>query len=192
MKSNRLSNKELLIIAIYCLGYFTLVGPPRAITMQEKLEKHEVELFGKPLWVVFIAELSLRGSLFVLFGFVLELIIGDALFEKLHGNLMLMGLFCGGGLHMFVYYIGIGVVAPKKRRLGMIIYRLGRNISYSIVCTYFYIVGILFYQYLNQVRLFSGLIIENSFIFVFFIFTVLGFLEAVYVKENVTSMLDKN
>ena len=190
MKENRLSNKELLIIAMNCLGYFTLVGPPRAIAMQKNLKKHEVELFGKPLWVVFIAELSLRGSLFVFFGFVFELIIGDVFFEKLHGNFLLVGLFAGGVLHMLAYYVGVGIVAPNKRRLGMVIYRLGRNVTYAIVLSFCYIVCILFYQYLNQVKLFSGLMIDNGFIIAFLIFSILGVFEAIYARNNIASTLD--
>jgi len=184
------SYKDLFLSILFCLGYLTLVGPPRAIPMKKKLEKKTTgELFGEPIWVVVIVELAMRGSIFILLAVSVELLLGNDMFETVYGDDILVGLMVCGVLHILAYYIGLVIITPKNKNLGMIFYRLGRNIVYSLLMGILSASCVLFYQYVNQIKSTKGdigIIFEN----IFFIFLVIGIIESLLKANKKASTID--
>ncbi len=182
--------KNLFLSILFCFGYLTLVGPPRAITMKKKLGKNiSLELFGKPLWEVLIIELGIRGSMFIMLAVSLELMLGDDVFKEVYGDEILVGLMVCGILHISAYYLGLVIIAPKNKNLGMRFYRLGRNLAYAIFMGILSVVCILFYQYVNQIKIVKGditIIFEN----IFFIFVLIGVIEAILKANKKASTID--
>mgnify|MGYP005630230359 FL=1 len=188
MGSKQFNNIDVIKLALFYIGYVTLLGPPRAISMFTSRSEHE--LLNKPLWVTCIAELSFRGCLFIVLGFTMELLLGDVVFVKLHGNDFLIFLLAIGLLHMLSYYIGVGIIAPTNLKLGMFLYRLGRNEAYALVCALVVVLCVLFYQHIHQIKLFSGTLVEKCALITFLIFSLIGFFEAIFTKRNVASTLN--
>jgi hypothetical protein len=183
-------NKEMFLSILFYLGYFTLVGPPRAISMKKKLEKKATgELFGEPIWVVLIVELAMRGSMFILLAVGLELLLGNDVFETVYGDEILVGLMFCGLLHVLSYYIGLLIIAQNNKNLGIMFYRLGRNLAYAIFVGILSVTCILFYQYVNQIKIIKGdiaIIFEN----IFFIFVLIGVIEAILKVNKKASTID--
>ena len=190
MVNQQSNDLDVLKLALFYLGYITFVGPPRAIAIRRNCNRFEIELFGKPLWIIVIYELSFRGRGFVIFGFLLELLIGDVISEQLHGDIFLVTLLLIGILHMAAYYMGIGIITPKDQVLGMLVYRVGRNIAYALLCALFVAPCILFYQYLHHIKLFSGSLLEISTTMTFSMFSVIGIVEAIYTRKRIASTID--
>jgi len=183
-------SKDFFLLVLFCLGYLILVGPPRAISMKKKLEQREnSELFGKPIWVVLIAELAMRGSVFIILAVSFELLLGNDVFETLYGDEVLVGLMFCGVLHVSAYYIGLVIIYPNNKNLGIMFYRLGRNLAYAIFVGILSVTCILFYQYANQIKIIKGdiaIIFDN----IFFIFVLIGVIEAILKVNKKASTID--
>ncbi len=182
--------KNLFLSILFCFGYLTLVGPPRAITMKKKLGKNiSLELFGKPLWEVLIIELGIRGSMFIMLAVSLELMLGDDVFKEVYGDEILVGLMVCGILHISAYYLGLVLIAPKNKNLGMRIYRLGRNFAYALFMGILSVSCVLFYQYVNQIIIVKNEI-STIFVNIFLIFLFIGIIEAILKANKNASTID--
>jgi len=135
------------LIFTFILGYITLNTPLRVISRYNNKNHHEGDLLGQPLCVFGIAELSLRQLLF----------------------------YCFYILHSSAYFFGIGIHLPRIKQLRMFIYRIGCNESYALVYSLFSILCFLFYQYLNYIDLYAGLLIQQVSRSTFLIFGLLLF-----------------
>ena len=183
-------NKDFFLKLLFCLGYLTLVGPPRAIPMKKKLEKKTTgELFGEPILVVLIVELAIRVSMFIMLAVSMELLLGNDVFEVVYGDEMLVGLMACGMLHVIAYYIGLVIITPKNKNLGMMFYRLGRNVAYSLFMGILSVSCVLFYKYANQIKIIKSditIIYED----IFFIFVLIGVIEAILKVNKKASTID--
>jgi len=191
LKMNKIKeNKDFFLKILFCLGYLSLVGPPRAIQMKKKFEKKTTgELFGEPILVVLIVELAMRGSMFILLAVSLEFLLGRDVFETVYGDDILVSLMVCGLLHVLAYYIGLVIITPKNNNFGMRFYRLGRNLAYALFMGILSASCVLFYQYVNQIRIVKGdisIIFEN----IFFIFVLIGIIEAILKANKKASTID--
>ena len=183
-------NKEFFLLLLFCLGYLTLVGPPRAISMKKKIErKSNSELYGEPLCNVLIVELALRGSIFILMAVGVESLVGNEVFEKLYGDETLVGLMICGLIHIISYYIGLVVIAPRDNKTGMLLYRLGRNGSYSLFMGILSVCFVLFYQYVNQIKIIKTDIVVVL-ISISIIFLIIGIIESILKVNKIPSTID--
>jgi|SaaInlStandDraft_6_1057023.scaffolds.fasta_scaffold119404_1 hypothetical protein len=185
----QLNNKDIVNKGLFYLGYITLMGPPRASYMHSYSTNIGAELYSSPLWVVLMVETAVRGAFFIMLGYLVESIVGVVLFAKFHGDNFLKSLMVLGGIHVLAYFIGIGIIAQRERMLGMFIYRIGRNFSYAFVVALFSELSILTYQYVNDIKLFSGSFVEQGFMFTLEFFIILGSLEAFYRRNRDASTL---
>jgi len=183
-------NKEFFLLLLFCLGYFTLVGPPRAILMKKRLERSATgELYGEPIWVVLIVELAIRGSMFILLAVGFELLLGNEVFETVYGDEILVGIMVCGIVHVLAYYIGLVIIATKNKNIGMIFYRLGRNVAYSLFMGLLSVSGVLFYQYVNQIKIIKVDIVMILEI-IFVIFIIIGVIETILKASKTASTIE--
>ena len=87
------------------------------------------------------------------------------------------------------YYLGLVLIAPKNKNLGMRIYRLGRNFAYALFMGILSVSCVLFYQYVNQI-----IIVKNEiytiFVNIFWIFLFIGIIEAILKANKNASTID--
>jgi len=172
----------------FILGYVSLVGPPRAIDIHARAQESGGELAGQPLLLVVAAEYVLRGGMFMVMTFGLREIISDGLFERYKIFLFLGALVASGALHTVIYYICFGRRKSKskfksKAQLARV-YRLGRNLSYSVLPGFLSAGVCVMWQELNQIKLFSGDLVYYAFFGTWGAVAVLGLLEAYIVHRR--------
>ncbi len=183
-------NKKFFLSLLFFLGYLSLVGPPRAISMKKSLEKDPSnELYGQPVWVVVIVELAIRGGIFIVLATGIEFLLGNEVFETVYGDEILIGLMLCGVVHVLAYYFGLIIIAPKSKNIGMTFYRLGRNVAYSLFIGILSVSGFLFYQYVNNIKIVRVdvfMMLENIFI----LFVLIGIIETILKVSKTASTID--
>ncbi len=179
---------ELLKRTIFIIGYLFLVGPPRAFEILERANRSRGELMGKPLWVVMIAEFTLRAGLFLLVAVAIESLLEDELFERYQIDLFLGVLIISGVVHSLSYYLVFRLSRRNMAGTPIFFYRFGRNIAYAVIPA-FVAAGIaLVWQDLNQKELFSGELIQSVFTGTWGLFLLLGMLETLLVRRIPTGL----
>lgn len=163
---------------LYWLGYISLIGPSRAIEIKNKSAVAKGELADFPLFFVLVSETAVRAGLFLIIGRSIELLMSDSLFEMYHLDYFLGILMLAGCVHLIAYYVGLVVISPGNFNYGMKFYRLGRNLAYAVLPAIVTEIAVLLLQCYQQIELFSGTQAQFSFYFVYFLFVLIGVIEA--------------
>jgi len=173
------SIKSLFVLA----GYLLLIGPPQALKIQQRANRFEDELVGHSLLFVLISETALRAGMFLLIAFFIEYLLGNELFELYRVDYVLFALIVSGGIHIFSYYLGQGLMSKMKYSSGMFIYRIGRNTAYAILPAICAAILALYSQYIGQIELFSRSLVEVVFSMTYLIFFLLGIQKAIECRK---------
>jgi|GEM_PF-1427332 len=179
MKLNFIKFPGLLFNLIKFSGYILLIGPPKALEIQIQANKTEGELSGRSLLVVLLSETALRASAFLLVGFSIEQLLGNESYEKYRIDYLFFWLIVAGAMHIVGYYLDKGIFTNTNQRLGILLYRIGRNFAYAIIPTIFAVLCALYYQFSQQLELFSGILVHIVFFVTYLIFILLGIQEAI-------------
>lgn len=164
---------------LYLLGYVSLIGPSRIIEIQNQARVEKNELTDGSLFYILVSETAVRAGLFLLIAGLVEISLGDKLFEMYQLDYLFALLILAGIVHVLAYYVGIVFFAPKYFRAAMIIYRLGRNLAYALLPAILAVGIVLLLQDQEQIELFSGELIKQSFIYSYILFSVIGMLESI-------------
>lgn len=168
---------------LYLLGYVSLIGPSRMIEIQNQARVEKNELSGKSLFYILVSETAVRAGLFLLIAGFIEIFLGEQRFERYQLDLLFGLLILAGIIHVMAYYFGLILLAPEHCKSALVVYRLGRNLAYAILPAIF-VTGIaLLLQEQEQIKLFSGELINQSFLYSYVVFSVIGLLESI-IKEG--------
>lgn len=182
---NKIVNRSITTFIsqlLYILGYVCLIGPSRMIEIQNQARVEKNELSGEGLMYILISETAVRSGLFLLTAGLIEIYLGDEVFEMYRLDYLFGLLIVAGIIHVLAYYVGIILLAPEYFKTAMVVYRLGRNLAYALLPAVF-VVGIgLFVQEQEQIELFSGELIKQSFFYSYILFAVIGTLESIIKK----------
>jgi len=181
-KINQKIIPEYLREIVYLLGFISLLGPPKSFEIKKRSELKHNELSGKSLLVILISESTFRASVFLLLCVIIEQLIGDELFELYRVDYIYAGLIFSGIVHILSYYLGIIIIWHSRKKFGLKIYRLGRNIAYSIIPASIAVLITLLSQHYQQIEPFSGDIVQQVFISVYAFFVLVGGLESLFKK----------
>jgi hypothetical protein len=171
------------------IGYILLLGPPRAIKMHADAQGTGGELDGFAQWSVVCLELMVRAGVLLVLSWALQEALGHEVFRRFQVTFLLMALAVSGVLHTVVHYYCFGM---KKRHWSikqrMRVYRLGRNLTYSVIPAFPFAGVVLLWQEVNRVPLFHGNIVELTFIGVWVFAAVLGFAEGLWATRIPTGV----
>jgi len=169
---------------IFFLSYILLIGPPRAITILSEEKRFNGGVTDLSFFFITVVEYVFRSGLLLLLAVLLEELLGKYIFELyMVDNFFGVFLFIGL-LHTIFYYLAFIKISTSSTRLGFKIYRLGRNISYALVIGMVSAVVTLLWQTINQIKPFSGDIVESVFLIVLLTFSAFGVIEAFWIKRK--------
>lgn len=170
---------------IRLLAYVVLLGPPHALQIHADAQNKGGELDGLPVWMVFGAEFLMRASVFLMISWGLQEVLGNETFRRFQVFFLIGAVFASGFVHTTVYFYCFFIkweIWPKSR-LGRV-YRMGRNLAYSVIPAFFTSGLMLGWQEYNQMPLFQGHLVETTFFIVWGGMAVLGVIEAILVKRK--------
>jgi hypothetical protein len=165
------------------LGYISLLGPPVTASLKGRANKSDSELFGKSQRLIFLADMTLRASVFLIFTVLVEFLMGNELYELLRIDLLFIGLIVFGAIHFLAYFIGTFQIQTNKQ-LAYFIYRIGRNLAYAYIPSVISCSIVLYHQYLQQIPLFSGGYIYILSLSIFLIAGFIGILQALLIRTK--------
>ncbi|MCN4144652.1 MAG: hypothetical protein LC437_06225 [Thiohalomonas sp.] len=113
---------------------------------------------------------------------MIEIFLDDELFEMYRLDYLFGLLIFAGVIHVLSYYVGIVLLIPKYFTIGMIIYRFGRNLAYALLPPLFASAIALLIQEHEQIELFSGELIKQSFLYSYLLFAMMGIFESIIKK----------
>jgi len=122
--------KNLLQI-FYWLCYLAFIAPPRALAIKDKADRNNSELSGHSVLRVSFIEITIRFGLILLIATSIESILGDKLYESLLFDTLFLTLLVTGIIHSGIYLLCFDRLEIKK--LNQNIYRIGRNICYTVL-----------------------------------------------------------
>jgi len=169
---------------IFFISYILLIGPPRAITILSQEKRFNDGVTDLSFFFITVVEYVFRSGLLLLLAVLLEELLGKYIFE-----LYMVDYFFGvflfiGFIHTIFYYLAFIKISTSSTKLGFKIYRFGRNMSYAMVMGMISAVATLLWQTINQVKPFSGDIVESIFLGVILLFSALGVIEAFWTKRK--------
>lgn len=169
---------------IFFLGYISMLGLPHALRLHSEAQGKGDELDGSPLWLVVLAELMMRAGFLLIISWILQESLGHEVFRRFQVFFLLMAFFVSGTLHTLCYYYCYGIKLGKwsKARL-QLVYRLGRNLTYSVIPGFPVAGVVLIWQELNQIELFKGNVVELGFFSMWFFMMFIGIVEALFAKR---------
>jgi len=172
---------------LYVIGYPLLVGPPRAIHIKASAVDSGGELADKPLWLVIIAELIVRGGMFLVIGATIESTIGEAVFETYHFDMFLGALIVCGTTHTAGYAFCFVVLADRLERAQRL-YRLIRNMCYAVIPAFPVAAFLLIVQDVQRFRFEDPNIIQYAFALTWALFMIAGLIEGLSMKRKPRGM----
>jgi hypothetical protein len=171
------------------IGYATLLGPPRALHLHRSAQGTRSELDGLPLWLVLVTEFLMRAAIFSLGFFLAEEWMGSEIFHLYKLAYFATAMVVSGALHTAIYFLTVGIGAQygpvsTMQRL----YRLGRNLTYSVAPALLAGLATLWWQDLRHIPLFDGETVWLISASVWGFFILLGVCQAVFVKRVPTGL----
>lgn len=169
---------------IFFLGYISMLGLPHALRLHSEAQGKGDELDGLPLWLVVLAELVMRAGFLLIISWGLQETLGHEVFRRFQVFFLLMTVFASGSLHTLCYYYCYGIKLRRwsNERL-QVVYRLGRNMAYSVIFGFPAAGVVLIWQELNQIELFKGNVVELVFFGTWLFMMLVGVVEALFVKR---------
>lgn len=165
------------------------MGPPQAVYLHRSAQGTRTELDGLPLWLVVLAEFAVRATIFTFSVFVAQEWIGVEDFHVYQLTFFAYVVAVSGAAHTLIYYLTLGVGAKRWSFSRMQrVYRLGRNLTYSVAPAVAASLATLWWQDLHHIPLFSGGTVEQVGVSVAAAFMVLGVGEALLVKRIPTGL----
>lgn len=172
---------------LYVLGYVSLIGPPRAVHIKASAVEKGGELADQPLWVVVVAELIVRGGLFIMLGALVESTIGKAFYETYRMDLFLGALILCGLVHTTAYTLCF-VLFRENIALSQRIYRFVRNMCYSVIPAFPVAAFLLIWQDMQRFRFDNPHIVEWAFLGTWSLFAVAGIVETFITRRRPRGM----
>lgn len=166
------------------LGYLSMVGPPRALHLHRRAHADGGELAGQPLLVVVIIEAMVRGGILLMTAVAIESMIGKGNFDIYRIDWLFGALLGAGVLHTTAYYFFVGRSDPGGAKTKRRLYRLCRNLAYSVVPGFGSSVVAIVWQHINQIDLFSGDVVELTYFMTFALAAVIGTIEALVANRE--------
>jgi hypothetical protein len=171
------------------IGYATLMGPPQALYLHRSAQGTRSELDGLPLWLVLVTEFLTRAAIFTLGVFSAEEWMGSETFHRYQLAYFGMAMVASGAIHTLIYYLTLGIGAQYWQFSTMQrIYRLGRNVTYSVSPALMVALATLWWQDLHNIPLFDGETVWRISASVWGVFLLLGICEAMFVKRIPTGL----
>lgn len=177
MRINQLVPNTILTI-FFGTAYCLLIAAPKAKEIKQRADKNHGELQGRSLLFVLLSESALRAGIFLMIGYSIEKLMGDVWYEKYRLDYFFFWLIFVGVIHTCTYYLSHAVFMQKNRPLALFICRLGRNTAYAIIPAYAMVTMVIYFQYREQIELFSGILVQSVFFVSFLIFIFIGIQEA--------------
>lgn len=170
---------------INILSYLLMLGPPRALQIHADAQEQGGELDGMPVWLVYAAELVMRTGVFLVISWGLQEALSHEIFRRFQVFFLIVAVFVSGFVHTAVHLYCFGMMwgVWSKIVVGRV-YRTGRNLSYSIIPAFPAAGAVLVWQDHNQIALFQGDLVENTFFATWVIMALLGVAEALLVKRK--------
>jgi hypothetical protein len=139
------------------LGYVSMMGPPHAIRLHTEAQGSGEELDGVPLWVAVAAEFIVRSGIFLVASWVLQMAVSNEDFRRFQVFQLLIAVYGAGALHTLIHIYCFGLKYKTWPYIKLVrVYRLGRNLAYSIIPALFAAGLVLLWQEYNQIALFDG------------------------------------
>jgi hypothetical protein len=171
------------------IGYATLIGPPQALYLHRSAQGTHSELDGLPLWLVLFTEFLLRATVFTLGVFLVGEWMGAEIFHLYRLAYFAIAMAVSGAAHTVIYYITLGVGAKYWQFSTMQrLYRLGRNLTYSVAPALVAALATLVWQDLRYIPLFEGDTVWRISAAVWGLFMLLGVSEAMFVNRIPTGL----
>jgi hypothetical protein len=171
------------------IGYATLMGPPQALYLHRSAQGTRSELDGLPLWLVLFTEFLVRATIFTLGVFFVGEWMGAEIFLLYRVTYFAIAMAVSGAVHTVIYYLTMGVGAKYWQFSTMQrLYRLGRNLTYSVAPALVAALATLVWQDLRYIPLFEGDTVWRISAAVWGLFMLLGVCEAMFVKRIPTGL----
>lgn len=171
------------------IGYATLMGPPQALYLHRSAQGTRSELDGLPLWLVLFTEFLLRATVFTLGVFLVSEWLGAEIFLIYKVTYFAIAMAVSGAVHTVIYYLTLGIGAKYWQFSTMQrLYRLGRNLTYSVAPALVAALATLVWQDLRYIPLFDGETVWRISASVWGVFLLLGICEAMFVKRIPTGL----
>ena len=170
---------------IVALGYISMLGPPHAIRLHAEARGTGGELDGVPLWLAVAAEFMVRSGIFLVISWMFQVALSNEEFRRFQVFNLLIAVYVSGAVHTLIhlYCFGFKWGRWSNARVHMI-YRLGRNLVYSVIPAFPAAGLVLIWQEFNQMPLFQGPWVEWVFLGTWVSVAVLGLLQAFLVNRT--------
>lgn len=166
------------------LGYVSMIGPPHAIRLHAEAQGSGDELDGVPLWLAVAAEFMVRSGIFLVASWALQVAMSNEDFRRFQVFQLLIAVYGAGAVHTLIHMYCFGVKYKTWPYLKLLrIYRLGRNLVYSIIPALLAAGLVLLWQEYNQIELFEGDWVAWAFGSTWMMLVVLGLLQAWWFKR---------
>jgi hypothetical protein len=165
------------------------MGPPQAVYMHRSAQGTQSELDGLPLPLVLLTEFLMRAAIFTLGVYAAGEWMGSETFHRYHLTYFALAIAASGALHTLIYYFALGVGAQYWSFSSMQrLYRLGRNLTYSVSPALLAALATLWWQDLRHIPLFDGDTVWLVSASVWIFFLLLGLCEAMFVRRIPTGL----
>jgi FlaA1/EpsC-like NDP-sugar epimerase len=173
------------------LGYVSMIGPPHAMRLHAEAQGTGDELDGAPLWLAVVAEFMVRSGIFLVASWILQVIVSNEDFRRFQVFNLLIAVYAAGAVHTLIHIYCFGLKHKKWTYASLLrIYRLGRNMVYSIVPALLAAGLVLLWQDYNQMELFEGDWVGLVFVGTWTVLLVLGLLEAFLFRRMPVGIAD--
>lgn len=167
------------------LGFVFLISPPRAIDLTASQRASQGELAKQPLFIIMLVELMIRIAGILLLATSLEFLLGNRFYETIKLDTGFSIIVAQGVLHSLCYYLTLGYL---KAYIGittaMRIYRLLRNLCYSVLPGFAVILPIVLWRTGHEEPLYADGIVFQIYIAVTVAMMIIGEIEALVMQRK--------
>lgn len=190
--SNKSAKVSIAVKTIYrfltFIGYVLYVGPSRAATLLRHEKSTGGELANSSLFSAFFVEAILRCGLLLMIGASTEVWLGLEIYNHLRLDSVFSILLISGSLHSAAQYFILVKLSGVK--CANCLYRLVRNLCYSVLPGLFVVSIFLGIQFLEGLELYPEKFLLTVYAITTGVFLVAGLVEGLLASRRPTGLDD--